>query len=169
MVKTIIGSVSHGTMLEEDLIPCFIDLLSELNEDRSLSLPYGASAELTAQYVAEFTRLDNLLAEIEQRQQSDDYYESEDASYDLNEVLFNELENFAPPYFYFGAHPGDGSDYGFWLSEDAIECSFDGLRVADLSEVPDDYAGEVLFVNDHGNMSLYVADAGKLSEVWAIV
>ena len=140
----------------------FVDTLDELKEARSLTT---ASDELSA--VREFERLDNYLAEIEQRQKQEGYYESDDAQFDL-EWLFDELNTFAPPYFYFGAHPGDGSDYGFWLSEDAIE-DFEGLRVEDQSEVPSDYCGEVLHVNDHGNCTLYVADQGQLSEVWAIV
>lgn len=46
---------------------------------------------------------------------------------------------------------------------------FDGLRVSDLSEVPDDYTGEVLHVNDHGNMTLYACTDGECSEVWSVV
>jgi len=83
--------------------------------------------------------------------------------------LFYSLNEYAAPYFYFGSHPGDGSDYGFWLSED-MENEFDGLKVEDLSEVPKDYAGEVIVINDHGNMSLYhKARTQKPREIWAVV
>ena len=91
---------------------------------------------------------------------ADDYYESfrKQCScgvsvYDL-ESLFDALGEYAPEGFYFGAHPGDGCDYGYWLSEE-FTAEFDGLKVQDLSEVPTGYAGEVLVVNDHGNTSLY--------------
>jgi hypothetical protein len=97
----------------------------------------------------------------------DAYYESEASDYDL-ESLFDALNEYAGPYFYFGAHPGDGSDYGYWLSE-GFEDDFDGLKVSDTSEIPAKYRGEVLHVNDHGNCTLYVKTARKLHEVWSVV
>lgn len=146
-VKVNIGSVSHGTMRPEDLIP---DFLYELQHQPSISPEHS-----------------KLVAEIEERMEADDYFETDNAQEDID-ALFEALDTYVPPYFYFGAHPGDGSDYGYWLSESFPE-DFDELRVNDLSEVPEDYSGEVLHVNDHGNMTLYSADKGKLTEVWAIV
>jgi hypothetical protein len=144
-----IGSVSHATMREEDLIPAFIWELRQMKplrrEDR------------------------RLLRAIEARMEKPGYYDSEDSSFDLNECLFDALDTYALPYFYFGAHPGDGSDYGFWLSEH-LEDDFDGLKVNDLSEVPANYSGEVLLVNDHGNMSLYIKSRnGRVREIWSVV
>jgi hypothetical protein len=46
---------------------------------------------------------------------------------------------------------------------------FDGLVVSDTSEVPSDFSGEVLHINDHGNATLYGARRGKLVEVAACV
>ena len=46
---------------------------------------------------------------------------------------------------------------------------FDGLKVSDTGDVPADYSGEVLHINDHGNMTLYSAERGKLTEIWSIV
>jgi hypothetical protein len=100
--------------------------------------------------------------------EQEDYFESDDASYDLNEALFYALNEYAGPYFYFGSHPGDGSDYGFWLTE-FIEDEFDGLKVSDSSEIPAKYRGEVLIVNDHGNTTLAVQTSRTLREVWSIV
>jgi hypothetical protein len=115
------------------------------------------------------TRADyNLCRSINARMNGDDYYESEDADYDL-EALFDALDNYAPNYFYFGSHPGDGADYGWWLSE-TFEEDFDGLRVSDLSEVPTGYAGGVLVVSDHGNMTLYAYHRNhSITELWALV
>lgn len=139
--KYLIGSVSSGTTLFEDIFPDFINVARELECDEAT------------------------LLEIEKRMEADNYYESENTHQD-SETLFDLLNGAAPPYFYFGVREGNGA--GFWLCEDAI-ADFDGLQVSDTSEVPDDYSGEVLHTNDHGNITLYTADKGVLAEIWSIV
>lgn len=143
----IIGSIGSGTMREEDLIPVFLDTLEHFDK------------ALAQQYRDEYRDI-RKIRDTEEKWQAIAYF--------LNEDLFNALDQFAPPYFHFGSHPGDGSDYGFWLSNESLE-DFDGLKVSDLSEVPADYSGEVLHVNDHGNTSLYSADKGKLTAIWEMV
>lgn len=138
-----IGTVSHGTMRSEDLIPEFCSELRYLGH-RS-----------------------KVLTEIERESEKPGYYESEDSDYDL-ESLFDMLQDHALPYFYFGAHVGDGSDYGFWLIEN-FEYDFDGLKVEDLSDVPTGYSGEVAVINDHGNVTLYTFKHGHKKEIWSIV
>lgn len=140
------GSV--GTMRTEDLLSA---LSSELNYQLGRQPRSFARRELR-KLINEAGRVDP---------------DSDDASEVVSE-LFDALEQFAPPYGYFGAHPGNGSDYGYWLIEDLEGC-FDGLKVDDTSEVPADYSGEVMHVNDHGNITLYAARRGKLTEIWALV
>ena len=96
---------------------------------------------------------------------------NESDSGELLVSLTNALSEFAPPYCYFGAHPGDGADFGFWLFEDFQQSARDdgALEVSDTSEVPEGYSGEVLHINDHGNATLYSAHKGKLTEVWSVV
>lgn len=145
-----IGSISSGTMRPEDLIPTF---LWELCQQRPLKREHGKLATVIQHCINRDPAY---------------YYDSEDAVQDLL-ALFNALDFYSLPYFYFGAHPGDGADYGWWLPED-WEDQFDGLQVGDLAaEVPKGYTGEVLHVNDHGDMTLYRASRGRLTELWGIV
>ncbi len=138
------GSLSSGTMRAEDLIPTFA---SELD---SLRLSRG-HRKLVREALA----------------YDPDTCEPENAD-ELLDALFEALDCYCPPYAYFGAHPGDGADYGVWVS-DSLEDEFDGLVVSDTSEVPKGYTGEVLHVNDHGNMTLYSYSRGRSREVWSLV
>jgi hypothetical protein len=147
--KAQIGSVSHGTMREEDLIPRFIDLLEEFGHE------------------------DEELSEIRHRAEQANYYDSEEAAYDLNDYLFYALQEYAPPFCYFGSHPGDGSDYGFWPSGELLHGTWHSDEVLKTDETninPDQLDGQsyVLHVNDHGNATLYRVKI-ELEEVWAIV
>ena len=182
-----IGSVSCATMREEDLIPTFCYELQGLARQTGI-LP-AKTRRQHAKLVREIERRIELRGETEDDAEIG-YYESEDAEYDL-ESLFDALGEYAGPYFYFGAHPGDGADYGFWLSEswdqDFIsvwrnsagnldsrghltrEDPPNSIKVNDLSDVPQWFHGEVAVVNDHGNVTLYVKTSRTLREVWAIV
>ncbi len=143
-----IGSVSSDTMRECDLIPSF------LWEAKNLRLTKEERKQVSA---------------ISKRADVDEdatYWQSEEAGYDL-ETLFDILENHSLPYCSFGASDCDGACYGWWLYFDQQD--FDGLKVNDTSEVPKGYSGEVLHVNDHGNITLYSASRGRLHEIWAVV
>lgn len=145
-----IGSVSTATMRNEDLIPSFCEELRYLGH-RSKVLT-GIEREVN-------------------KVNTDKYYESEESSFDL-ESLFDMLNAHSLPYMYFGSHPGDGADYGFWLDwgtmQDVIH---DGelLQVEDLAQIPVNHTGEVLLVNEKGNTTLYTCKRGKLREIWSIV
>lgn len=102
-------SLSEATMRNEDLIPTFFRFL-ELNdpkEAKSILADYPLFAE-TAKWDGGGTDSYNTLVRR--------FYESEDADW-LSEALFTELDAIAPEGCYFGAHPGDGADFGFWQSE----------------------------------------------------
>jgi hypothetical protein len=139
------GTVSRATMRAEDLIPCFADELKCYKGARK-------------QYA-------KLLKECKAYNHETIDRETEDF---ILEDLFNALQTYAPDYGYFGASEGDGSDYGFWLSYD-FPNDFEGRKVADLSELPKGYSGEVALINDHGNITLYNCVRGRLYEIWAVV
>ena len=146
-----IGSISSGTMRSEDLIPAFAWELEQL--DRGISSHFSL-----LQRAHETTAYDPA---------------------DIVDELVDALNDHAPPYCYFGAHPGDGTDFGFWPYEEFLQMVLDdgGLVVKDLAEVPNDIAlnSYVLVVNDHGNCTLYrVTGHSKDGEPelfgeWAIV
>lgn len=163
----LIGSVSHGTMRHEDLIPCFVEVLEEHGNYQTHEM---------------------LVKEISYRMEKEDYYNSEQAEWDLDE-LFDALQEIAPPYYYFGSHPGDGADYGFWLCDDVAEMvkGSGGYVVEDyktklqLEHITPEFIREdgwpnsghveVLHINDHGNCTLYDYDCQNnvWAEIWAIV
>jgi hypothetical protein len=91
-------SVSSATMRAEDLIPKFIAAIRSIE---------GESIE---------SQLESKLLYIENESAKEGYYESENSQYDLD-WLFDTLDALAPERFYFGSHPGNGSDYGFWKVE----------------------------------------------------
>ena len=146
-----IGSVSSCTMRTEDLIPAFVWECNHLRLSRSERAT---------------------VREIEKRMRAPDYYDSEDSDYDLNEDPFTILDSHCPPYCYFGAHEGDGSDYGVWFASESFDedCrSGEVLKVSDLGEVPAGHSGMVAQVSDHGNLELYRAVNGRLYSVLSIV
>lgn len=139
------GSIISGTINPDDTVPVFAEELRRLRG----TLPK-----------AFYNRIRALGSTGD-----DTHY---DDALELANDLIDALNEFAPAYGYFGSHPDDGADFGFWLSENWEE-SFDGLRVVDTSEVPAGYSGEVLHVSCHGNPTLYAAYKGALTEVWALV
>lgn len=134
---TTIGTISHGTLRSEDLLEAFADELDRCEPGHKL--------------VAEaFTMLEA--------------WNDDNEPGDVSEVLddlANALDEYSPPYCYFGTCEGDGSDFGFWPMMEAIE------ELEKFDEVPNDLPGDdFVVVNDHGNVTLYGAD-GK--EIWAVV
>lgn len=102
--------------------------------------------------------------------EADGSEEEEQEGSDLLDALTETLQDYAPPCCYFGTLDGDGACFGFWPDWHALD-DFDGLRCADLADIPEDYSGLALVVNDHGNASLYEVDPVAQRErlLWAVV
>ena len=99
------GTLIRATLRTEDLIPSFVDalyVLANANDD---------NAATKRRHLRTCHQI-RIAAAVE------GYFDTEDAAWDLNEVLFEALNEYAPDGFYFGAHYGDGSDFGFWEEED---------------------------------------------------
>jgi len=95
-------SVSHGTHRAQDLVPRFLGILRTFNQDQY--------KRLLATMVE-----DGYKSDISE---DDPYWES-DPCMEMITELFDSLNEEAPDDCYFGAHPGDGSDFGFWRAHDA--------------------------------------------------
>jgi hypothetical protein len=158
-----IGTISHGTLRTEDLLSAF---LSELEWQIRRNGEYFSKPE-------NFWRRDKLNTVVGECQDafSDDGQSliDEESACELVSDLQDALQEFAPPYFYFGAHPGDGSDFGFWVDIDDVKEQVEFVSGKQDEYPPENFSGEWLYVSDHGNATLYCRENGKDSEVWAIV
>lgn len=85
-------SVSHRTMRTQDLIPVFMDVIRD---------------------TPEYVQVMNFVTAYASDDDTAEWWNSDDAIC-LLESLFETLDNYAPEGYAFGAHPGDGSDYGYW-------------------------------------------------------
>ena len=90
------GTVIHATLRRQDLIPAFIDALKGL--------------ELTQHE-------QDVVNGVEEAATAEDYYDSDDCDWDMD-ALWDMLNCHSPLGYYFGAHEGDGSDFGVWPADD---------------------------------------------------
>lgn len=104
MTKFVPGTVSHGTHNTYDLANAFLEALAPLAPAvyQQLVFPCGMAP-------------DYLRAIDDGR--TNEYWGSEAAHEFVNE-LQDALNEHAPAGYYFGAHEGDGSDFGFWETEE---------------------------------------------------
>jgi len=97
------GSVSHGTLRDEDLIPIFMYLLEEHDPEEA--------ARITARYLE--TGWPHYRSKLAWGDPFDN--KQKEMAPHLFGDLYEALSDLASPGYYFGAHPGDGADFGFWL------------------------------------------------------
>jgi len=156
-IKVTIGTVIEGTFRNADIIPAFLCELDCLGA----KLPDMDSSPIYSLIDTSFRWID------EDSAATGEYLESEEAMWDI-ESLFEALDEIAPEYCSFGAHPGNDSDYGFWPDLEAIE---DDIRYGYLENSPSrGFFGTWADVNDHGNVTLWsrLPDGSDL-EIWSCV
>lgn len=110
------GSISHGTMRPEDLIPTFADTVLRLireHKEQILAHTLGVS-------IVNLEAMTEIAKDVQKRYEAPGYYDTDVVQDDM-EGLMGILDVLAPPDHYFGTHPGDGSDYGFWRLESEDE------------------------------------------------
>ena len=98
------GSISHGTLRTQDLLRACADCLESLAGDVPDPV-MGSGLVSDAREWAE-----RIGAE-------DPTPQDQDTAYEILCDISDKLQDFAPDGCYFGMHPGDGSDLGFWESE----------------------------------------------------
>ena len=104
------GTLIHGTFLPADMIPAFFDALQGANPD--------AAARIAVDYaiperIGVGTRYDVHAVDWEAM----DDEAPRDVEF-LLEALFDALDAVAPEGTFFGSHPGNSSDFGFWPAEE---------------------------------------------------
>ena len=162
MAEFQLGSISTGTLRQQDLLSAFAQKLSSLESTRfyaevgpdSLELYHGS--ELVRQAPAMLNALDNTTAV------SNPYV----AEY--LDWLTDALQEYCPPFIYFGTLEGDGADFGFWPDMDSLGEAMQRMGMArgesDEERLEDD--GVIVQVSDHGNVT--VMDLER-NVIWSVV
>lgn len=104
------GTVIHGTLRTDDLLAAFTEELNRL-------APLAADAIKREHFVVYAYAAENAGSLLDSFGIAPEDVE-EAALYLVNEVLTDALDREAMREgLYFGAHPGDGSNFGFWSPE----------------------------------------------------
>ena len=126
-----LGSISAGTWRMEDLLPAFTNVLERLDGSHELI------------------------------QEADAFIADWDLGREVGEELVDKLQaalnEFCPPFIYFGAHKDDPTDFGFWLDYAALEAAMKHKYVDEVS----------VNVCLHGNIG--VSDLYTGEHIWVIV
>jgi len=110
-VEDVVGTVIHGTLMPEELLTAFFEQLQVMDGERANGI--------RADHSVVFESLPQLPNPFEELSESEGQRLIMDAGECLEE-LHDALNENAPEGLFFGSHPGDGSDYGFWPVEGAL-------------------------------------------------
>ena len=88
----------------------FID---ERTQNRLHAVPGESISHDVIRDTPEYVQVMNAIPAHAMEDKEADWWNSDDAA-GLLESLFDTLDSYSPEGYYFGAHLGDGSDYGFW-------------------------------------------------------
>ena len=86
----------------------------------------------------------------------------------LLSIYMEALNELCPPFVYFGTHPGDGADFGFWPDMDRLEeemrSTTSDFQADNCWTLADD--GVIVQLSDHGNVT--VMDMER-NVIWSVV
>ena len=147
MAEFQLGSISTGTLRTEDLLAAFHSTIAASGTPPALA---------------------------------EDGYIDGGARYsdgELLEVYTEQLESLCPPFVYFGTHPDDGADFGFWVDIHSLDEARQYIRLfpneqptqPNNLELDDEYLsdyGIIVQVSDHGNVTVMDMERNVL---WSVV
>jgi hypothetical protein len=107
------GSISSGTLRTPDLLRAFAAALESMEGDEGREpSPDWDAGKLCGEALAYADVLDDLsdVPDVS----ADAVAKVETCAVFVVDALIKALDNYAPDGCYFGAHEGDGADFGFW-------------------------------------------------------
>ena len=145
-----LGSISTGTLRNEDLLPRFTYALGELAHNPHTNTSVFKSTELAEVWQDGI----NMIKLIDEG-----YCADEPNLYGIIDRLCDALNEYAPPYVHFGTNEGDGADFGFWPDIDSLSTDIRYSEYRKLNGhhdeqilLPDE--GILVHINDHGNVTV---------------
>jgi hypothetical protein len=146
------GTIVHGSLKPEDIGPPCLDVARRILGSRKRS-----------------KRISEVMLDAHRANRRD--WQGEHDTEILDDLM-DVLTEIAPPFVHFGCSEGDGSDFGFWPDIDLMEemAKAGSLKkVSGLEDLPKDFRGDVMIVNDHGNISYGIVNSRGYREIWACV
>jgi len=112
------GTVSHGTLRSQDLLPAFAHCLGEMYhehhhpENMVVDSPEDFKIEALRGWDSELTDNDLIAMKGDMIDQCE-YWYSDDCVMLISNII-DAINDLLPEGYHFGAHEGDGSDFGVW-------------------------------------------------------
>jgi hypothetical protein len=128
------GTVIEATLRPEDLVPAFFKELFQIDRERAEDIIHGDYFAISHHIAAGRELPVALMAD----------------AHELVDILADALDELAPEGMYFGAHPGDGSDFGFWRLEDEpnkVLIHVEG-GVAEVISAPENITVEIVDIDN---------------------
>lgn len=104
-IEVPLGSVSHGTLRDWDLLDAFHDALLGIHHQLWFDSP-DRHTDLIVECRA--------LLDMGEEKFEKNVYDGTIDPFEILDRLSNELNEYSPPGYYFGSHIGDGADFGWW-------------------------------------------------------
>jgi uncharacterized protein YfaT (DUF1175 family) len=165
MTQFNLGSISTGTLRPQDLLETFAATLNQLDKANPLiaqaldgiASNFGRGKMLTSHGEASQLLAENIALTVKV------------ASYQLVNELADAIQEHCPPFVRFGAHEGDGADFGFWVDHEALNEALQDpeytLINGQLYSVP---RNEAVLIQNHGTDDVTVMDMER-NVLWSTV